>query len=94
MLGTDVVNAMRRMKIDAVIIGSSGNDMEQDFCDAGANWVWRKPIPSNETIIQCLRGALPQVDDLATADVLQSDDLLTPLHADIDSEKEVIESVL
>jgi predicted Fe-Mo cluster-binding NifX family protein len=73
MLGTDVIIAMRHMKIDAVIIGSSGNEMEQDFCDAGADWVWQKPIPSNETIIERLRGALPQLD-LATADTFQPDD--------------------
>lgn len=94
MLGTDVVRAMRRMKIDAVIIGCSGNELGQDFCDAGADWMWQKPIPSNETIIQCLRGALPQLDGLGTADVLQSDDLSTPLNADVDSEEDIIESVL
>jgi hypothetical protein len=89
MLGTDVVIAMRRMRIDAVINGSSGNEMEQELCDAGADWVGQTPISSNETIIQRIRAALPRLD-LATADTFQSDDLSTPLHADNVSEEEVI----
>ncbi|KAL3940654.1 MAG: hypothetical protein SGARI_000886 [Bacillariaceae sp.] len=58
MLGTDVVFAMRRMKIDSVIVGCSGNDMESQFRDAGADWVWQKPMPSNGMIIQDLRSSM------------------------------------
>ena len=43
MVGTDVVFAMRRMRIDSVIVGCSGNDMGTQFFEAGADWVWQKP---------------------------------------------------
>ena len=58
MVGTDVVFAMRRMHIDAIIIGCSGNDLEEEFRDAGADWVWQKPIPSNQSIVKHLHVAL------------------------------------
>ena len=58
MVGTDVVFAMRRMHIDSVIIGCSGNDIAQQFIEAGADWVWQKPMPSNASIIQDLRSSL------------------------------------
>ena len=58
MVGTDVVYAMRRMKIDSIIIGCSGNDMSDEFTQAGADWVWQKPMPSNSSIITHLREAL------------------------------------
>jgi len=58
MVGTDVVYAMRRMRIDSIIIGYSGNDLETEFKEAGADWFWKKPMPSNELIIRDLREAL------------------------------------
>jgi len=58
MVGTDVVFAMRRMKIESIIIGCSGNDMEDLFREAGADWVWGKPIPSNVTTVKQLRTAI------------------------------------
>jgi PAS domain S-box-containing protein len=58
MVGTDVVFAMRRMRIDSVLIGCSGNDIGTQFLDAGADMVWQKPMPSNEQIIRDLRTAL------------------------------------
>jgi len=57
MVGTDVVFAMRRMRIGSIIIGCSGNDMEDLFREAGADWVWGKPMPSNKTTIRQLRTA-------------------------------------
>jgi CheY-like chemotaxis protein len=51
MVGTDVVYAMRRMRIKSIIIGCSGNDLDEEFREAGADWVWQKPVPSNRTII-------------------------------------------
>ena len=62
MVGTDVVYAMRRMRIESLIIGCSGNDLEKEFDEAGADWVWRKPMPSNERIIQGIRQALPELE--------------------------------
>ena len=58
MVGTDVCFALRRMKIDSIIIGCSGNDIGNQFIDAGADWVWQKPMPSNDKIIQDLRTSL------------------------------------
>lgn len=57
MVGTDVVFAMRRMRIDSVIVGCSGNDIGTQFFDAGADMVWQKPMPSNDKIIRDLRSA-------------------------------------
>lgn len=58
MVGTDAVFAMRRMRIDAVVIGCSGNDMGTQFSEAGADFVWQKPIPKNQQIIQDIRKSL------------------------------------
>jgi two-component system aerobic respiration control sensor histidine kinase ArcB len=58
MLGTDVVCAMRQSKIESIIIGCSGNDIDDCFHDAGADWVWKKPMPSNTKILSQLHGAL------------------------------------
>lgn len=58
MVGTDVVFAMRRQRIDSIIIGCSGNDMDELFKEAGADWVWKKPMPSNATIVVQLRSGL------------------------------------
>lgn len=58
MVGTDVVFAMRRQRIDSIIIGCSGNDIDDLFISAGADWVWKKPMPSNSTIVKQLRVGL------------------------------------
>lgn len=58
MVGTDVVFAMRRMRIESIIIGCSGNDMDEQFAEAGADWVWKKPMPSNSKIITDIRNAM------------------------------------
>lgn len=60
MVGTDVVYAMRRMRIESIIIGCSGNDLSEEFAEAGADWVWQKPMPSNADIISHLRGVLQE----------------------------------
>jgi CheY-like chemotaxis protein len=57
-IGTDVVCAMRESKIESIIVGCSGNDIEDLFLDAGADWVWKKPMPSNRKILSQLHGAL------------------------------------
>jgi CheY-like chemotaxis protein len=58
MVGTDVVFAMRRKRINSIIIGCSGNDMDDLFQEAGADWVWKKPMPSNSTIVKQLLSGL------------------------------------
>ena len=60
MVGTDVVFAMRRMRMDSVIIGCSGNDMGNQFAEAGADFVWQKPIPNNQQIIQQIRTSMSE----------------------------------
>jgi CheY-like chemotaxis protein len=60
LVGTDVVYAMRRMRVNAIIIGCSGNDLEDEFREAGADWVWQKPMPSNKEIISRLHSALAE----------------------------------
>lgn len=59
LVGTDVVMALRRMKVRSVIVGCSGNDLEEEFRDAGATLAWTKPLPSCATIIQQLQSTLP-----------------------------------
>ena len=58
MVGTDVVFAMRRMRIDSIIIGCSGNDINNLFTEAGSDWVWGKPMPPNKVIVKQLRTAM------------------------------------
>lgn len=58
MVGTDVVFAMRRMRIKSIIIGCSGNDMDEQFTEAGADMVWKKPMPSNPKIISDIRSGM------------------------------------
>jgi len=58
LVGTDVIIAMRRERINALIVGCSGNDLDAEFQKAGADLVWGKPMPSNEEIIQQFRQGL------------------------------------
>jgi CheY-like chemotaxis protein len=55
LLGTDTVIAMRRRKIESIIIGCSGNDIDSDFMDAGSDWVMGKPAPPNAIILKQLK---------------------------------------
>ena len=61
MVGTDAVIAMRRIGLKSFIIGCSGNDMEQQFFDAGADVVWKKPMPSNPVMIQQITRGLARI---------------------------------
>jgi two-component system, sensor histidine kinase len=60
LVGTDVIIALRRMKVSSVIIGCSGNDLSLEFTSSGADIVWSKPMPSNAEMIQQLRQFLQQ----------------------------------
>jgi CheY-like chemotaxis protein len=62
MVGTDAIIAMRREGMDSFIIGCSGNDLEDEFLEAGADMVWGKPMPSNNEIIQQFRQGLKERD--------------------------------
>lgn len=58
MVGTDAIIALRRMHVSSYIIGCSGNDLDERFYSAGADLIWKKPLPSNVEIIQQFRAAL------------------------------------
>ena len=58
LLGTDVVIALRRAEVDSIIVGCSGNDLDDKFHTAGAELVWKKPVPPNETMIKSFRQLL------------------------------------
>lgn len=58
MVGTDVIIAMRRSRVASIIIGCSGNDLDDEFHAAGADLIWKKPMPSNAEIIRQLRHEL------------------------------------
>uniref|UniRef100_A0A7S3PDN7 histidine kinase n=1 Tax=Amphora coffeiformis TaxID=265554 RepID=A0A7S3PDN7_9STRA len=56
MLGTDTAKALRgRDGCDALLIGCSGNDVAQEFYDAGAKFFWSKPMPTDMEIIEQIR---------------------------------------
>ena len=59
LLGTDVVLTMRRMKIGSIMIGCSGNEIQDIFLRSGCQYVWKKPMPNNNIIlkqVRCLGG--------------------------------------
>ena len=58
MVGTDVIIALRRDGVKSVIVGCSGNDLEMEFNEAGADLVWKKPMPANNEIIKQFRQCL------------------------------------
>jgi hypothetical protein len=58
LLGTDTAIAMRRSKINSIIGGCSGNDLDDEFRAAGADLVLKKPMPSNSEIIRHFRQEL------------------------------------
>lgn len=58
MVGTDAIFALRRMRIKSVIILCSGNEIRHEAIEAGADYFWSKPIPSNEDMITQIRDCL------------------------------------
>lgn len=53
--GSEAITALRGMGSEALIIGNSGNDLDGNFIEAGADLFWTKPLPPNATIIGHLR---------------------------------------
>ena len=68
LVGTDVIIAMRRNKVESFIIGCSGNDLTEMFFEAGADIVWRKPMPPNGEIIEQWRKGLKARNWIARID--------------------------
>jgi len=60
LLGTDTVAKLRKRKIDSVIVGCSGNDIDELFMLAGTDWVMKKPTPPNNVIAKHLRYLLEE----------------------------------
>ena len=60
LLGTETVVELRKNKVDSVIVGCSGNDIDEEFMTAGTNWVMKKPTPANNVIAEKLRQLLSQ----------------------------------
>lgn len=58
LVGTDVIIALRRDHVNSLIIGCSGNELQEEFMSAGADFVWGKPLPSNNDIINQFRQGL------------------------------------
>ena len=54
MNGAETIQALRHNKVDALIIGISGNSKEREHLLAGAEDFLQKPIPSDETILVML----------------------------------------
>ena len=60
--GTDTILALRRHGVKSLIIGCSGNDLDNDFLEAGADRCWQKPLPTNTMIIRQFRRHLQQTN--------------------------------
>lgn len=60
LLGTDTILALRRQGVQSMIIGCSGNDLESDFLEAGADRCWQKPLPANAEIIRQFKRHVPK----------------------------------
>jgi len=60
LLGTDTTVELRKRNIDSVIVGCSGNDIDEEFMMAGTNWVMKKPTPPNNVIAKKLQQLLSQ----------------------------------
>ena len=68
LVGTDVIIAMRRNKVESFIIGCSGNDLTEMFFGAGANIVRGKRMPTNGEIIEQWRKGLKARNWIARID--------------------------
>jgi len=59
LLGTELVQQMRvSAGVEALIIGCSGNEIAEQFIQVGCQYVWGKPMPSNEEALGQLRRGL------------------------------------
>jgi signal transduction histidine kinase len=54
--GTDVIHILRQELhlLDPIMIGCSGNALEDEFQAAGTDFVWGKPLPTDTEIVQQL----------------------------------------
>lgn len=59
MTGDETIRTMRKINIDSLIIGISGNVKAEEHTSAGAQDFFQKPIPCNNIILQRLLVVLP-----------------------------------
>ena len=59
MNGGETIRELRRLNVDSLIIGISGNSKENEHVSAGADFFFQKPIPSDEILLQGLISILP-----------------------------------
>jgi hypothetical protein len=64
---------MRQFKIESLIIGCSGNDIDDISLSAGVEWVWKRPMPNNNRIPSNLHGALQEENFTATSEKNNTD---------------------
>jgi CheY-like chemotaxis protein len=60
LVGTDVIQVIRQQysSDETIIIGCSGNDLDAEFHESGADLVWKKPMPCNADIVRQLQSAM------------------------------------
>jgi CheY-like chemotaxis protein len=58
LLGTELISRMRSDGVSALIIGCSGNEIAEQFVSVGCQFVWGKPMPTNEKSIGQMRVCL------------------------------------
>ena len=56
--GTETIAAIRALGVGALIVGSSGNDLEAEHLNAGADLFWRKPTPGAAKMVQDISSKL------------------------------------
>ena len=61
LLGTELVEKLRNDGVKALLIGCSGNEIQEQFISVGCQFVWGKPMPPNEESIGQLRRGLAAV---------------------------------
>ena len=57
--GAETIAELRKRRVGGLIVGMSGNDLQEAHLSAGANLFWRKPLPAPAHLAQALRERLP-----------------------------------
>ena len=58
MNGDETIRELRKVDIDATIIGISGNKKEEEHLEAGADMFFQKPLPKDTALLELFRGKL------------------------------------
>ena len=57
--GDQTIRKLRKVHVDAAIIGISGNKKEKEHLEAGADMFFQKPLPNDKVLLESFRGKLP-----------------------------------